>query len=105
MIYQQKYEAAYPSSDYCRCSASYNQVYHIPFIAPLVLQNTTMNHSQYLIATDVTAGHSIDANRTNGDVIIKNGINYEIEASGIVRLDDGFKVEKGGRFAVYPSAF
>ena len=78
---------------------------YIPFIAPLVLQNTTMNHSQYLIATDVTAGHSIDANRTNGDVIIKNGINYEIEASGIVRLDDGFKVEKGGRFAVYPSAF
>ena len=40
-----------------------------------------------------------------GNVTIKNGIEYEVEASGIVRLEDGFKVEKGATFAVYPSCF
>lgn len=30
---------------------------------------------------------------------------YEIEASGTVTLQDGFKVEKGATFAVYPSSF
>lgn len=30
---------------------------------------------------------------------------YEIEASGTVTLHDGFKVEKGATFAVYPSSF
>ncbi len=30
---------------------------------------------------------------------------YEIEATGTVKLEDGFKVEKGATFAVYPSSF
>jgi len=78
---------------------------YIPFIAPLMLQNVTLNRSQYVIATDVTAGNSIDSIRTPGDVTIPVGVEYEIEASGIVRLEDGFKVEKGATFAVYPSSF
>ena len=41
----------------------------------------------------------------NGDVTVKEGVEYEIEASGTVRLEDGFKVEKGATFAVYPSCF
>ena len=40
-----------------------------------------------------------------GNVTIKNGVQYEIEASGTVTLEDGFKVEKGATFAVYPSCF
>ena len=47
----------------------------------------------------------VDKNRKNGDVIVKNGVEYEIEASGTVMLYDGFKVERGATFAVYPSSF
>lgn len=32
-------------------------------------------------------------------------VEYEIEASGVVRLEDGFQVERGATFAVYPSSF
>ena len=58
-----------------------------------------------MIASDVTAGRSIDSNRTSGDVVVKSDVEYEIEASGTVTLDRGFKVEKGAFFAVYPSTF
>ena len=40
-----------------------------------------------------------------GEVTVVNGVEYEIEASGVVRLEDGFTVEKGATFAVYPSCF
>ena len=78
---------------------------HIPYIAPLELQNITFSKNQYVIANDVTAGKSIDSQRTNGNVIVPDGIEYEIEASGRVTLQDGFQVEKGATFAVYPSSF
>lgn len=78
---------------------------YIPYITPLSLQNTTLSNSQYVIASDLTAGNAIDNNRTNGNVIIPNGVEYEIEATGTVRLEDGFKVEQGALFAVYPSSF
>ena len=77
----------------------------IPYIAPLVMQNETLKNSQYVIASDVTAGRSVDSDRTYGDVTVKSGIEYEIEASGTVTLEDGFNVEKGATFAVYPSCF
>ena len=69
------------------------------------LQNVNLANNQYVIASDVRAGNSINSNRTSGDVIIPNGVEYEIEASGKVSLEDGFKVEKGATFAVYPSSF
>lgn len=78
---------------------------HIPYIAPLALQNITLGNSQYVIASDVTAGNDIDINRTSGDVVVPNGVEYEIEVCGKVTLNDGFKVEKGATFAVYPSCF
>ncbi len=64
-----------------------------------------LNRSQYVIACDVTAGKSVDSGRTHGDVTVKSGIEYEIEASGTVTLEGGFSVEKGATFAVYPSCF
>ena len=89
--------------------ASANQVVYkhnyLPYIAPLVLQNVNLSKSQYIIASDVTAGHSVDNNLTLGDVTVKSGVEYEIEASGKVTLQDSFKVEKGATFAVYPSSF
>ena len=78
---------------------------YIPYFAPLTLQNQTIEESQYVIANDVTAGESVDNIRTNGGFTISNGVEYEIEATGTVRLEDGFKVEKGATFAVYPSCF
>ena len=78
---------------------------YIPFILPLNLQKINIGLSQYVIASDVIAGNRIDNNRTNGDVVVKSGAEFEIEASGTVRLEDGFKVEKGATFAVYPSSF
>jgi hypothetical protein len=78
---------------------------YIPYIAPMVLQNITLENSQYVIANDVTAGNHIDNIRTKGDVVVPNDVEYEIEASGVVTLEDGFKVEKGATFAVYPSCF
>lgn len=77
----------------------------IPYIAPLLLQNTNINTSQYVIAKDVSAGYSVDNKRLLGDVTVKNGTRYEIEAQGSVTLHGGFKVEKGATFAVYPSSF
>jgi hypothetical protein len=59
----------------------------------------------FVLASDVTAGNAVDGNRTSGDVIVKNGVEYEIEASGTVTLRDGFKVEKGAYFSVIPSTF
>lgn len=40
-----------------------------------------------------------------GNVVVKSGAEYEIEATGTVTLKHGFKVEKGATFAVYPSCF
>ena len=78
---------------------------YIPYIAPLLLQNENLSNSQYVIASDVIAGAAVDSNRTQGDVVITGGVEYEIEASGTVTLQDGFKVEKGATFAVYPSCY
>ncbi len=82
----------------------YKQNY-IPYIAPLVLQNVTLDHSQYVIATDVLAGRAVDNNRTSGNVIVPEEVEYEIEASGTVRLAGGFKVEKGATFAIRPASY
>lgn len=40
-----------------------------------------------------------------GNVVVKSGVEYEIEATGTVTLEYGFKVEKGATFAVYPACF
>ena len=77
----------------------------IPYIAPLVLQNTDLAQSQYVFATDVTAGRSVDSGRTTGDVTVKEGSEYEIEASGEVTLAGGFKVELGARLSVQRSSY
>lgn len=74
-------------------------------IVPMALQNENLKESQYVFASDVVAGHSVDNGRTSGDVIVKKETEYEIETSGTVTLQGGFNVEKGATFAVYPSSF
>ena len=77
----------------------------IPYILPMFLQGKTIQKDQYVIASDVTAGFYVDNSRLPGNVIVKSGTEYEIEATGTVTLDGGFRVEKGATFAVYPSCF
>lgn len=89
-----------PNSTVMLCKRNY-----IPYIAPLVIQNTTLNQSQYVIASDVTMGKTVDSNRTSGQVTITGDIEYEIEHTGEVRFCGGFKVEKGTRFSVKPSTY
>ena len=78
---------------------------YIPYIAPLVLQNVTLNNSQYVIASEVTAGRSVDSSRTSGAVTVPEGVEYEIEATGRVTLAGGFTVEKGAYFAIRPASY
>ena len=77
----------------------------IPYIIPMFIQNTILKKSQYVIASDVTCGQFVNSNRVKGAVVVKEGVEYEIEATGTVSLQDGFIVEKGATFAVYPSCF
>ena len=77
----------------------------IPYIIPTVLQNVNLFGSKYMIAGDFMAGNSVDSNRTNGDVVVKQGANYEIEAAGTTRLCGGFQVEPGASFSIIPSSF
>ena len=67
---------------------------YIPYIAPLLLQNDTIKHSQYVLASTVSAGKSVDSNRTAGPLVFAKGIRYEIEATGDVNLNDGVVVDK-----------
>lgn len=78
---------------------------YIPYIAPLVLQNTTLGNSQYVIASEVLAGRSVDTGRASGDVTVPSGVNYEIEATGEVRIEGGFTVEQGAQFTIKPSEY
>ena len=74
-------------------------------VLPFLIQNCTLSNSQYVIANDYTAGRSVDAGRTAGDVVVESGVEYEIEYNGIVRLDRGFRVEKGARFSAFQRKF
>lgn len=71
---------------------------YLPYIAPLILQNETVENDQYVIATSLTAGNHVDTNRTSGDFIIPSGKQFEVEYSDKVVLAPGFKVNKGGVF-------
>lgn len=78
---------------------------YLPYIAPLYLQNERITRSQYVIANDVFVGSSVDSNRTEGDLVIASGSEYEIETKGTVTLAPGFKVEKGAVFSVSQSDY
>ena len=73
---------------------------HIPYIFPLILQDCDIRNSQYVYASSFSAGRSILPNLTNGNVVIKNGAVYEIDATDDVHLGEGFIVENGATFAI-----
>ena len=57
------------------------------------------------LVVNLPISNAVDSVRTSGSVTVKEGVEYEIEASGTVTLQGGFNVEKGATFAVYPSSF
>ena len=73
---------------------------HIPYMFPLMLQNCNINHSQYVYASSFSAGKVVLPNMTNGNVAIKSGATYEVEATDDVHLGEGFIVENGATFAI-----
>lgn len=77
----------------------------IPYIADMNIQNDIISDSRYVVASNVYVGADIDSNRSFGNVIITSGTEYEIEAKGDVTIHNGFTVEKGASFGVYPFAF
>ncbi len=77
----------------------------LPFIAPLAVQNTNISKSQYILASTATFGSHVDSGRTSGDVVVKSGAEYEIEAKGKVILQSGFRVEQGAKFGTFKAEF
>lgn len=54
----------------------------------------------FIAATFSVAGYSVVPNITHGNVTIKNGAVYEIDATDDVHLGEGFIVENGATFAI-----
>ena len=73
---------------------------HIPYIFPLLLQNCDINNSQYVYASAFSAGSDVSTSVDSGNVTIKNGAIYEVEATDDVHLGEGFIVENGATFAI-----
>jgi len=73
----------------------------IPYIAPIKIQNCEIKKNQYLIGVDIEIGNSVDNNRTIGNVVVKPGVEYDIEYNGSVLLGGGFDVEKGASLNVF----
>ena len=65
-----------------------------------MLQNCNINNSQYVYTRSFSAGNSVVLNITHGNVIIKNGAVYEVEATDDVHLGEGFVVESGANVKI-----
>ena len=73
----------------------------IPYFPPLLIQNQTYTKSQYLFASSVQMGKFVDPERTSrGDVVFINGVDFVIEATEDVLIDDGFIVESGASVTI-----
>ena len=55
----------------------------IPYVAPLYLQNDTLDASQYFQVNDIHIGKAVDTNRTEGNVVIESGV-LTFESNGDV---------------------
>lgn len=73
---------------------------HVPFIFPLMLQNCEISNSQYVYASSFMVGSNIQSNIEAGNVIIKNGVCYEIDATNDVSINNGLIVESGATFNI-----
>lgn len=72
----------------------------IPYFAPLLIQNETINSSQYYFADIVNIGSNIDPDRTSGLVNFDSNANWTIEASGDVTLGPGLTLNSGASLTI-----
>lgn len=72
----------------------------IPYIAPLLLQNDTVQYKYYYIVNTASLGANIDSNRSAGNYVLDNGANLTIEAFGDVELHPGFIMNSGSSLKI-----
>ena len=71
----------------------------IPCVAPLYLQNDTLDASQYFLVSDIHIGRAVDANRSEGNVVIESG-SLTFESSGDVWIGDGLVIKDGAALVI-----
>lgn len=71
----------------------------IPYVAPLYLQNDTIRSSQYFLVNDIHIGRAVDANRTEGNVVIESGT-LTFESNGDVWIGDGLIIKGGATLII-----
>lgn len=73
----------------------------IPYFPPLLIQNQAYEESQYLFASSVKMGKSVDPERLiQGDVVFWNNIDFVIEATDDVYIGDGVIVYPGSTLTI-----
>lgn len=77
-----------------------NKHNYIPKILPLYAQNKNITGFSYIHASDAFLGKNVISTKNQGELIVKSGAEVIIEKSGVVSLESGFEVEKGGVFEV-----
>ena len=71
----------------------------IPYVAPLYLQNDTLDASQYFQVNDIHIGKAVDTNRTEGNVVIESGV-LTFESNGDVWIGDGLIIKGGATLII-----
>lgn len=71
----------------------------IPYVAPLYLQNDTLDTSQYFQVNDIHIGKAVDTNRTEGNVVIESGT-LTFESNGDVWIGDGLIIKEGAALII-----
>lgn len=71
----------------------------IPYVAPLYLQNDTLDASQYFQVNDIHIGKAVDTNRTEGNVVIESGT-LTFESNGDVWIGDGLIIKSGAALVI-----
>jgi hypothetical protein len=73
-----------------------------PFQYPtdVYIQNYTFNSDAYIDGRNIYVGNNVIPSSTQGDVIIKNGVNVIFEAVQNMNFDSGFEAELGSTFEV-----
>lgn len=71
----------------------------IPYVAPLYLQNDTLDASQYFQVNDIHIGKAVDTNRTEGNVVIESGV-LTFESNGDVWIGDGLIIKSGAALVI-----
>ena len=78
---------------------------YLPVILPVIIQNTLMEGTHYLLTKDVVCGsHILPTSETwQSTVVFKNGSDYTFEKKGNFTITKGVVVEKGAKLKIINS--